>query len=46
MTRLGADGQLVTDVTHLSNGELLNTRLKNGAVISRVEEIQGNEDNR
>ena len=46
VTRLEADGQLVTDVTNLSNGELLNTRLKNGAVISRVEEIQGNEDNR
>lgn len=45
VTRLETNGQLVTDVTNLGNGELLNTRFKNGAVISRVEEVQGNEGN-
>lgn len=45
VTRLEANGQLVTDVTVVSSGELLNTRLKNGTVTSRVEEVEENEDN-
>ena len=46
VTRLGSSGQLVTDVTSLAQGELLNTRLGNGTVMSRVEEAREKEDNR
>ena len=45
VTRLESNGQLVTDVTSLAKEELLNTRLGNGTVISRVEDAREKEDN-
>ena len=46
VTRLESTGQLVTDVRSLARGELLNTRLGNGTVTSRVEDVEEKEDNR
>lgn len=45
VTRLETTGQLVTDVTSIAVGELLNTRLGNGTVISRVEASEEKKDN-
>ena len=46
VTRLESTGQLVTDVRSLAGGELLNTRLGNGIVTSRVEGTEEKKDNR
>ena len=43
VTRLEPVGDVVTDATSLGAGQLINTRLGKGTVISRVEETKPNE---